>query len=246
MRYHLIDELRGFTLISMILYHACWDLVYMFHVKAPWYETRGAYYWQQSICWTFIFLSGFCWHFGRNKLQHGIKIFLGGAAITLVTLLVMPEDRVVFGVLTFLGSAALIVTFLEDRLRTIPASPGLIISLFLFILTKQINTGIIGIGPLQLIKLPDLLYQNYFTAYLGFPPDSFFSTDYFSVLPWIFLYLAGFYTYILMKEKNLLYILEKGFCPALRVPGKHSFLIYMIHQPVIYGILWAGSRIGMF
>ena len=30
MRYRLLDTLRGFSLVSMILYHICWDLVHMY------------------------------------------------------------------------------------------------------------------------------------------------------------------------------------------------------------------------
>ena len=33
----LLDELRGLDLISMMLYHGMWDLVYLFGVRAPWY-----------------------------------------------------------------------------------------------------------------------------------------------------------------------------------------------------------------
>ena len=28
-RYALLDELRGLDLVSMMLYHACWDLVFL-------------------------------------------------------------------------------------------------------------------------------------------------------------------------------------------------------------------------
>ena len=58
-RLALLDSLRGLTLISMILYHACWDAVYLLGANWPWYGSRAAYIWQQSICWTFIMLSGF-------------------------------------------------------------------------------------------------------------------------------------------------------------------------------------------
>ena len=50
----------------MIAYHACWDLVYLFHADWDWYRGTGAYIWQQSICWTFILLSGFCFSLGRR------------------------------------------------------------------------------------------------------------------------------------------------------------------------------------
>ena len=53
----LLDELRGLDLISMMLYHGMWDLVYLFGVRAPWYGSWQGELWQQSICWVFILLS---------------------------------------------------------------------------------------------------------------------------------------------------------------------------------------------
>ncbi len=32
-RYALLDELRGLDLISMMLFHVCWDLVFLFDVN---------------------------------------------------------------------------------------------------------------------------------------------------------------------------------------------------------------------
>lgn len=54
----LLDELRGLDLISMMLYHGMWDLVYLFGVSAPWYGSWQGELWQQSICWVFLLLSG--------------------------------------------------------------------------------------------------------------------------------------------------------------------------------------------
>ena len=45
----LLDELRGLDLISMMLYHGMWDLVYLFGVSAPWYGSWQGGLWQQSI-----------------------------------------------------------------------------------------------------------------------------------------------------------------------------------------------------
>ena len=36
-RYALLDELRGLDLVSMMLYRACWDLVFLFGVEMKWY-----------------------------------------------------------------------------------------------------------------------------------------------------------------------------------------------------------------
>ena len=58
-RYALLDELRGLDLVSMMLYHGCWDLVNLFGIQADWYYGLPGHLWQQSICWVFILLSGF-------------------------------------------------------------------------------------------------------------------------------------------------------------------------------------------
>ena len=68
-RYAGLDTLRGVTLVSMMAYHACWDLVYIFGMDWDWYGSFGAYLWQQSICWTFILLSGYCVQLGRHRLR---------------------------------------------------------------------------------------------------------------------------------------------------------------------------------
>ena len=78
-RYAGPDTLRGLTLVSMMFYHACWDLAYIFGMDWGWYASFGSYLWQQSICWTFILLSGFCWSLGRHRLKRGLMAFGGGA-----------------------------------------------------------------------------------------------------------------------------------------------------------------------
>ena len=104
-RYALLDELRGLDLVSMMLYHACWDMMFLFGIWMDWYIGWPGRLWQQSICWVFILLSGFCVPLGHRTLKRGAQVFAAGALVTVVTLVFMPEDRVVFGVLTFLGCA---------------------------------------------------------------------------------------------------------------------------------------------
>ena len=127
-RYALLDELRGLDLLSMMLYHGCWDLVNLFGIQADWYYGLPGHLWQQSICWVFILLSGFCVQLGHHTLRRGAQVFGAGALVTAVTLLFMPEDRVIFGVLTLLGSAMLLTGLLEKPLRRIPPAAGFAIS----------------------------------------------------------------------------------------------------------------------
>lgn len=58
-RYQLLDNIRGIALISMIIYHGMWDMVYIFGIDMPWYESKAAYLWQQSIAGPLLFFQGF-------------------------------------------------------------------------------------------------------------------------------------------------------------------------------------------
>ena len=234
-RYALLDELRGLDLISMMLYHGCWDLAFLFGVQANWYFGWPGRLWQQSICWVFILLSGFCVPLGHHTLRRGAVVFGGGALVTAVTLLVMPEDRVVFGVLTLLGSAMLITGLLEPLLRRVPAGLGMAAAAVLFALTYQTQEGFWGL-PGWAVTLPVEWYRNYGTAFFGFCPFWFYSTDYFPLLPWLFLFWAGYFLHRLVGRARL-EPLQRSVCPPLGWLGRHSLVVYLLHQPVIYGVL---------
>lgn len=68
----------------------------------------------------------------------------------------------------------------------------------------------------------------------GFSRPAFASSDYFALLPWLFLFWTGFYLYRLRPEIPAL--------PDIRLPGlsvisRHSLLLYLLHQPVLYAAL---------
>ena len=68
----------------------------------------------------------------------------------------------------------------------------------------------------------------------GFPGPGFVSSDYFSLLPWLLLFWTGYFLYRLRPAEPLL--------PDIRLPGfsamgRHSLLIYLLHQPVLYALL---------
>ncbi|MCD7750168.1 MAG: DUF1624 domain-containing protein [Lachnospiraceae bacterium] len=235
-RYLILDEIRGLAILNMIAYHACWDLVYMFGQNWAWYQSDAAYIWQQGICWTFIFLSGFCLPLGKRKVRRGLTVFVCGLVITAVTLLVMYDDRVIFGVLTLIGSAMLLTAFAEPLLKKCPPAVGFTVSFLLFLLTKRINSGYLGFGTFKLLALPKGLYRNLFTTYLGFQASGFYSTDYFSLIPWLFLFLAGFYLYALAQKKDCLRYLTNGKLKPLQILGQHSLPIYMVHQVLLYAV----------
>lgn len=234
-RYALLDELRGLDLISMMSYHGLWDVVFLFGVQLPWYTGMPGHLWQQSICWVFILLSGFCLPMGHHPYKRGALVFGAGALVTAVTVFFMPEDVVLFGVLTLLGSAMVITALLEKALRKIPPAVGVVVSVALFGLTYHAQLGYLGFGD-GWVLLPRFLYQNLFTAYLGFYQEGFFSTDYFPLVPWLFLFWSGFFLYHLIGRERM-EPLRRSICPALGWLGRHSLVVYLLHQPVLYGVL---------
>lgn len=241
-RYHVLDEIRGLTLISMILYHASWDMVYLFGKNWIWFESTAGYVWQQSICWTFILLSGFCWSLGREKLKRGGMVFGGGMLVTAVTLLFMPQNRVVFGVLTLLGSCMLLMIPLHKILKKVHPLIGLGVSAVFFVVFREITHGFlwyIGADGWKRYRMPGWLYRNDVTAYFGMPHDRFFSTDYFPVFPWIFLFLIGYFLYGIAEKRALFGYLQPQRLKAAGWIGRHSFPIYLLHQPVVYMALSA-------
>lgn len=236
-RLHLLDALRGFLLIYMIAFHGMWNLVYLFGVRAPWYTSAPGYIWQQFICWSFILLSGFCWSMSRNHLKRGLLVFGGGALVSVVTCVLMPENRILFGILTCIGSCVLLMIPLEKLLRRIPAGAGAAVSFALFALLRNCNKGTLGFERFAVCNLPDALYRNYLTAYLGFPQRGFYSTDYFSLIPWFFLFVTGFFLHCMTTEKGWNEkLFARGQFPLLNWIGRHSLLVYLLHQPLLYGL----------
>lgn len=240
-RYRLLDELRGLDLISMMLYHGMWDVVFLFGVVQKWYTGRPGFVWQQSIYWVFILLSGFCLPLGHHPFRRGAVVFGAGALVTAVTLLFLPEDVVWFGVLTLLGSSMLLTAALDPLLRRVPPAVGVAVSALLFWGTYPTMNGFWNL-PGGRLALPQALYANWPTAYLGFMPKSFFSTDYFPLLPWLFLFWAGYFLHHLVGRGRLA-PLRRSVCPPLGWMGRHSLVLYLLHQPVILGVLTAAFRL---
>ena len=244
-RYAGLDCLRGINLISMMLYHGIWDLVYIFGMDWQWFRSGFAYLWQQSICWLFILLSGFCWHFGARKWKRGLIVFGSGAVITVVTKLFMPDSVIIFGVLTLLGSCMLLMIVLDKWFMRWNKIAGVMISFMLFLVTRNVNYGYLGFERWNLLRLPEMLYVNDFTTYLGFMKPGFFSSDYFSVIPWIFLFMTGYFLYDIVIEHKWLDKIEVGKCRWLEWMGCHSLLVYILHQPVVFGVLYAACEMLM-
>ena len=277
MRYQLLDTLRGFSLVSMILFHACWDLVYLFGYDWPWYKGTPGYLWQQSICWMFILISGFCMGLkqeGRalpfagkqgvakeislsqfagkqgvaeenrslwRDCKRGLVVLAAGILITIATLLFSPQTKIIFGVLFFLGVSMILTAMLRPAFRKIPPFIGMLCAGVLFFVLRNINDGNLGFEGIVLYPLPNFLYeQGLLATFFGFQDKNFFSTDYFSLIPWYFLFLTGYFLCRCFLEKNSSATLPEFFkkgIPVFEIIGQHSLPVYLLHQPVILLLL---------
>lgn len=237
-RYTVPDIIRGVSVIAMIVYHTMWDLVYLFGVAVPWFKTDMGFLFQQSICWSFVLISGFCWHLGKTKIKRSVIVLACSLVLTAVTAIVMPEQIILHGVLSLIGTAMLVTIPLDKIFKKVHPLWGIVISFLLFLLTYDVNNGFVGIAGHKLFELPESLYINTVTAFFGFPHDAFYSSDYVPILPWIFVFFIGYFIYALLEKRNKLYFLSRFTCKPIEFIGRHSLEIYMAHQPIIFGILF--------
>lgn len=161
--------------------------------------------------------------------------------MTLVTLVLMPGQKVVFGVLTLLGSSMLLLIPLEKLLKKVPPKVGAVVAIILFVWFRNVNEGYLGVGDAVFVRLPREWYDcGWFMTYLGFVDFDFYSTDYFSLLPWFFLFVTGYFLNRWMKEKGWLEypILKEIQNKPLAFLGRNSLVVYLLHQPIVYGIIY--------
>ena len=150
-----------------------------------------------------------------------------GLVVSAVTVFLMYDERVLCGVLSFLG-AAMILSGVLDRVlpknavntwtrepaeQERPSSAGgasaligFAVCCLLFYITRWVNRGFLRLWPGRTLILPAFLFTEgipgaILTA-VGFPMKDFFSTDYFSMIPWFFLFRAGFYLHQIMRGRG--------------------------------------------
>lgn len=236
-RYHVIDAIRGFAVINMVVYHFLYDMVYIFGYSLPWYDQNAVRFWEQLICSVFITVSGMSWNFSRRNGKRGVLLLLCGGVITLVTVLFLPREAIWFGILSFLGAAVLLMIPLNKLFKKVNVCAGMAGSMLLFLVLFGVNRHFVGIGELRLLELPDLLYTQNILAVFGFPPPGFSSSDYFSIVPWFFLFCFGYFLWKGIEHTPAVNKLRVP-VPLLQAVGEKSLWIYLLHQPVCLFLLW--------
>ena len=232
-RLYTLDVIRGFTIISMVVFHACYDLQFLqgkflFFFQAPFIDI-----WRASISWVFLIIAGLSCSLSRNNLYRALRYGLLAFVIWLTTTLAAVDAAINFGIIFCMSASTFIAWLIE---QTILAKRWHYIQLIscvtLFLFCLPLAAGFVSIGQVKLM-LPTCLYQSEWLSWLGFPGPHFISGDYYPLLPYGLLYMAGAHLGWQWKKSEYPEWLFRYRCKLLEWIGRHPLQIYILHQPII-------------
>ncbi len=236
-RVYFMDELRGFLIIFVVLYHLLYDLTVIFPVEIPWMFSPWMNTLRDLFTGTLITISGISCLYSRSNIRRGFKTLGCGLILTAATYFFIPGQIILFGILHFFGCAMILYGLVEKLFSHIPAWIGFPLSVFLFFFTRNIYYGVVGLGGFS-FYMPAFLYGHPLLFPLGFACPGIFSADYYPIIPWVFLFFAGAFLGRFIRAGKAPDFLYRRHFPPLAFVGRHTLFIYMVHQPVLYGILY--------
>ncbi len=250
-RIYFMDEIRGFAVLCMVFYHAFFLLGSTFGFGAG--DTLFNFFEpvQPIFASAFIFISGISCRLSRNNLKRGWRLFAIAMLITAVTVLICPligldGVEIYFGILHFLSVAMLIFAFAHKFFDRLKPLPGILLCMFLYILTSDIGDGVLRFGNLIVINLPSVLYNYNFLFPLGIYSESFFSGDYFAIFPHIFMFFAGAYLGVYAKDGLFPKWSYESRCRFFSWLGRHALIIYIAHMPAIIAVVYIIEKLSSF
>lgn len=214
-----LDLWRALAVLTMLVFHALWDLERFGVLSAGTMETPAANVIRCLGGGSFILISGILVLRSRDPLRRGFRVLCIGLAVAVVTALIgLP---VKFGILVLIGLCQMLCGALRAKLET--ARSGALACVFLLLFGASWYA-------VSRVSAPwNWLYP------LGFRTADFFSADYWPLLPWAFLYLLGTQIAPFFKRFGAG---ERRLPAALTFLGRHSLVIYLAHQPLFYGICY--------
>ncbi len=236
-RVGFLDELRGFAIICMVFYHAMFNLKYIFGVDVPIFFEDWFRPIEQVFAGIFICISGIVCNYSSNNLKRGVQCFFIGMIMTFVTAFVTPASPDVFGILHCLGICMMVYGLGQPFFEKIPSILGIIVNIILFMMSYNFSRGYFGIGSLFRFEMPKILYSTSVLYPLGFPGENFSTLDYFPLLPWLFLFIAGAFYGVYVKAGQAPKFFYKTRVKLFAAAGRYSLWIYVLHQPVIYSLM---------
>lgn len=240
-RVGILDEIRGFAIICMVVYHAMYDLKYIFGLDVPIFFEGWFSIIRDIFAGLFIFISGTVCRYSSNNIKRGAQCFFIGMMMTFI----MPfftSGTIMFGILHFLGVSMMLFGLGQKLFDLLPSWVGIALCVLLFVLTMNVRMtynnglqpGYFGIPNLFQLYFPMEAYNVGVLFPLGLHDAHFASSDYFPMLPWFFLFLAGSYFGIIAKDNRLPKFCYPTHIRWLAVVGRYTIWIYVLHQPIIY------------
>lgn len=233
------DVIRGFSVISMVAFHACYDIVYIYGVDLPWFRPPFQDLWRASISWAFLLVAGIMCSYSRSNLKRAAKYLGVALVIWAATTIAALDTPINFGIIYCMGFSTLLY-YMLSKVGVLPKSvKGLGICAAtlaaLFLLCLGIPNGTFGLrafgGPW--LSVPKTLYSTEYLSWLGFPGPHFASGDYYTPLPFSLLFLTGSCLGLIMKQKGTPSTLKALGCRPLEWVGRHAIELYIVHQPVV-------------
>ena len=227
-RIRWLDGWRGLVCCLMIGYHLFFDCIMFGWLPSDAPQLWPVFLTQRFIALSFIFLSGISAHFTRSNLRRGLITLAAGVVVKLAAYLVGSPIR--YGILQFLGCAMVFWHFLGRYVQRVPdrLAPWLWGGLYLVTRVISYTTFV----------RPTWLY------WLGLRAHGFVSFDWVPFIPNIFMFFLGAWFGARLLAAPAESRLRTMGAPAwLAWIGRRTLLIYMLHQPVLYGACWAVSAL---
>ncbi len=228
-----LDTLRGIALIAMASYHFTWDLE-MFAYLDPGTATQG--WWRlyaRGIASSFLFLAGFSLYLAHQRRinwpSFGKRFaMVAGAAllISVATFFAVPDGWIFFGILHNIAAASLI---------------GL-----LFLRLPVIVTALVAIAAfLAPGYLSSEAFNPIWLSWIGLSTMPPRSNDYVPLLPFLAPLLLGLAVSKIVTPRGWLDSFRKdsGKRNVLAFLGRHSLIVYLVHQPILIGIVYLASLV---
>lgn len=230
-----IDFLRGLSIILMVFYHAGYDLNEFCGIKTlagvgidvsgP--GLSGA---QLFFAGLFILLSGISSTLSRSNVRRALRLLAIALVVTAVTYVFDASQPIHFGILHCLGTSILIygLTMEKSGPRACAAAAAAVLGLSaaLSFFSGRVQVDFDWLLP------------------FGIHSNAYASVDYFPLLPWFSVFMAG--TVLGKSAYGPKASLLPGPLPEtfINIAGRHSLLIYIIHQPVILAVLYVSGLMG--
>lgn len=235
-RFSELDAFRGIAILMMVLFHLIFDL--SFFSLYPVDIQQGFWrYFGYTTASFFISVAGVAVMIRSSRLspdssginffspfmKRGMFLIAVGFGITLVTYIFLQgQGYVIFGILHLIGVSTILAPFFF-RIGKFGVIPGILLIIIGWVVP-------LPLGPFWLI-------------WVGVHPAGFYSVDYTPLIPWFGVFLIGMAagSWIYPGGKRSFQISERVTrkLRILTLPGRHSLVIYLIHQPVLLLILGA-------